>query len=64
MRIFVEKEDKTIEKSFAGKGSELLKELGISPENVLIVKNGEVVSEDEKLDPDDEIKLLSVVSGG
>ena len=64
MKIFVEKEDKTIEKSFAGKGSALLKEMEISPENVLIVKNGVVVSEDEHLDDTDKITLLSVVSGG
>ena len=42
----------------------LLKDLGINPDSVLIVKNGEVVLADEPLGKDDIVELLSVISGG
>jgi len=64
MKVFIERDNvkKTI--SFSGSSSNLLKLLGINAEEVLIVKNGELVSLDEFIEDDDEIKLLSVVSGG
>lgn len=64
MKIFVEKENKLIEKTFEGIASSLLTELDIILEDVLIIRNGELVTEDEFLNNDDEIKLLSVISGG
>jgi len=42
----------------------LLKILGISPSEVVPVKNGIIVTEKEVLRDGDEIRLLSVVSGG
>lgn len=64
MKIFVEKENKLIEKTFEGIASSLLNELDVVLEDVLIIRNGELVTEDEFLNNDDEIKLLSVISGG
>lgn len=64
MKIWIERENKTIEKSFSGRGADLLKELNLYNEEVVISKNGEVVSENEELADSDEIKLLSVISGG
>ncbi len=44
--------------------SDLLKQLKINPEVVIVVRNNEVITEDEILNDNDTIELLSVVSGG
>ena len=64
MKIFLEKtkEEKTI--SFNGTCAELLEKLNINSEEVIIVKNNELVSLEEPCEDNDEIRLLSVVSGG
>ncbi|MCA9477623.1 MAG: MoaD/ThiS family protein [Nanoarchaeota archaeon] len=64
MKITIERTKETIEKEFSGKAMDLLKEIGVLVEDVLIIKNGQLVTEDEELDDSDEIKLLSVISGG
>jgi len=42
----------------------LLKKLNINPVNVIVSRDNELILEDEKLNNDDEIKILSVISGG
>ena len=64
MNIFIERENKKLTKKFKGTAQDLLKDLKINPETVLIVKNNEVVTEDESLNDKDTIKILSVISGG
>lgn len=41
-----------------------LKKLDILSETVLALRDGEVITEDELLQDGDEIKLVSVISGG
>ena len=43
---------------------EIMKKLAINPQTVIIVKNSELITEDEPLKDKDEIKFLSVISGG
>ncbi len=64
VRVFIEREKRTADEKFAGPIRELLGRLGLDPETVVVVKNGEVVTEDERCGERDEVKLLSVVSGG
>lgn len=64
MKIVVERTKETIEKEFNGLAKDLLRELNILVEDVLIIKNGQLVTEDEELKTTDIIKLLSVISGG
>lgn len=66
MKIHIEKDNKVIEKQIDKKIKviDLLKELNISPEAVIVTRGDEVITEDEYLSNDDEIKLLSVISGG
>ena len=64
MHIYIEQQNKKLNKKFKGNAKKLLDELGISASAVLIIKNGELITEDEILKNTDEIKLLSVVSGG
>ena len=64
MKVYIEHKDEKIELKFTGTVKELLGKLKINPEEVLSTRNGELLLEDENLSDDDEIKLLSVVSGG
>ncbi|MBT4334678.1 thiamine biosynthesis protein ThiS [archaeon] len=43
---------------------EAAKELKINLEEVIVVKNNELVTESAELKDNDEIKFLSVISGG
>lgn len=38
--------------------------VGLNPEAVLAVRDGELVTEDTRIDDGDEIRLLAVISGG
>ncbi len=64
MKIYIEKDDKQLELNKSLTGLELLKELNINPNTVIIVKNNEVVLSEEELSETDDVKILSVVSGG
>jgi len=44
--------------------NEILKELKIKSNTVIVVINNTVVTEDKKINKEDKIKILSVVSGG
>ena len=41
-----------------------LQKIGVLPESVLAVRNGEMILEDEILKDGDVVKLVSVISGG
>lgn len=43
---------------------QLLKKLKLLPESVLVVRNGQLITEDHHLAPDDAVKIVAVVSGG
>lgn len=65
MKVYIEKEDRLLELKANDKDIKgLLEDLKINPSTVLTVRNGEVVLEDESLEEDDDIKILSVISGG
>lgn len=64
MKIYIERTKENKELNFNGLVQELLDTLKILSENVLVVRNGKIITEDEKLTNNDEIKILSVVSGG
>jgi sulfur carrier protein len=41
-----------------------LQKLNIEPDSVLITRNGELITDDEIIQENDEIKLVPVISGG
>jgi sulfur carrier protein len=41
-----------------------LAELSLSPESYLLVRNGELLNENDWLKDGDEIKIVAVISGG
>jgi sulfur carrier protein ThiS len=66
VRVFIQRlgETRLVELGESSSVGELLKTLGISPSEVVPVRNGIIVTEKEALRDCDEIRLLSVVSGG
>ncbi|MFH0752789.1 MAG: MoaD/ThiS family protein [archaeon] len=63
MKVYIEKtkEKKEINSKTV---AELLEKLGINPTTVIAVVNGEAATEDAELSAEDEITIMSVVSGG
>jgi sulfur carrier protein ThiS len=41
-----------------------LQKLNLEPDSVLAIRNGELITDDEIILMDDEIKLIPVISGG
>jgi sulfur carrier protein ThiS len=64
MKVYDEKDNKWIKIEFEGKVKDLMQELNLNIENYLIVRGDEAITEEDKVKNSDEIKLLSVVSGG
>jgi thiamine biosynthesis protein ThiS len=64
VELFIEKDNLRKDLRFSGTVSKLLAKLKIAPESVVVVKNNEIVTEDETLSDSDSVELLSVVSGG
>lgn len=64
MRVFIERQNNWVKLDFKGSVKQLLKNLKQNPEQVLVVRADELLTEDELLTNDAEIKILSVVSGG
>lgn len=63
MKVYIEREDREREVK-AKTVKELLKKLNINPITVIVAKNNELVTDDEKLSERDEVKIMSVISGG
>ena len=43
---------------------QMLRRISLLPESVLVVRDGRLLTEDLRLQPGDEIKIVSVISGG
>jgi len=63
VNVFVERENKYANVK-ARNSNEIMRLLNINPETVLIVKNNELILAEESLSEKDEVKFLSVISGG
>lgn len=46
------------------KAKELLQKMGLSPLSSLVVKNGEVISEEDFVEEGDEVRVINAISGG
>lgn len=64
MKIYIERTKENKDLDFSGSVQKLLDTLEILSETVLVAKDGVILTEDEELTNTDEIKILSVVSGG
>lgn len=63
MRVYIERTNENKEVK-ANTVAELLKKLKLNQTIVLVIKNNTLVTETERLKDTDEIKIISVVSGG
>jgi len=43
---------------------QVLNRMKLLPESVLVLRNGNLVPEDERLEVGDEVKVVAVISGG
>lgn len=64
MNIFIERSNTLKTVQFSGKVKALIKKLELNTETILITRNKELVTEEDILKNTDEIKILSVISGG
>lgn len=42
----------------------LLRKLELLPESVMVIRGSTLLTEDERINPDDEVEIRSVISGG
>ncbi|VVB73648.1 Uncharacterised protein [uncultured archaeon] len=49
---------------FSGTAQQLLDKLGISEQIVLVKRNGEIITELDRIDGEDEIEIQKVILGG
>jgi sulfur carrier protein ThiS len=64
MKVFVERTRESKSIQFEGTVNLLLESLGINPEEVLVTRGDELLTESDSVSNSDNIKLLSVISGG
>jgi sulfur carrier protein len=62
MKLKIDNKEK--EMDFKGRISDLLDSLSLNPETLVVLKNGKVVSEDEKAGNNDILEIISAVSSG
>ena len=59
-----EKVEKNIELDENSSIKDLLAKMNINPVTVIVSKDNNIITEDEKINDKDKIKLISVISGG
>jgi len=65
IKVFIERDMKEFEIEFKGETvKDLLNSLNLDWARHVVIKNGEIVTEDEKINDRDYIKILDAVSGG
>ena len=42
----------------------VLEDIGVDPETVIAIREGEMITADETLRDEDDVKLISIISGG
>ena len=66
VNVFIDRENKNAKLDLENNSivTDLLKKLDINPVTVIVSRNNELILEEEKLNNNDEIRILSVISGG
>lgn len=66
IKVFYDREnkEKTIELANNSTAKDLLVKMKLNPVTVIISRGHDIITEDEKLKNKDNIKLISVISGG
>ncbi len=64
MKVYIERNDEKRAIRFKGSVGDLLGVLKINSETVLVVRDSQLLMPDDLIDDSDEIRILSVISGG
>jgi|AntRauTorckE6833_2_1112554.scaffolds.fasta_scaffold172309_1 sulfur carrier protein ThiS len=64
MQVYIERSDEQHELEFSGSAEALCDHFNVNPQTVLIVKDGQLITEEIEVDGAQEVKLITVVSGG
>ena len=64
--VFFDKEnkEKTIEVGGNASVKDLLNKMNVNPVTVIVSRDNNIITEDEKVNDNDKIRLFSVISGG
>ena len=66
INVFFDREnkEKTIELDINSSVKDLLTKMNVNPVTVIVSRDDNIITEDEKVNDSDKIKLISVISGG
>ena len=66
INVFFDREnkEKTIELDINSSLKDLLTKMNVNPVTVIVSRDDNIITEDEKVNDSDKIKLISVISGG
>jgi len=64
MKVVVNNQEKEVSIKEEITINELLKKLNLNRESVVVIVNGEIRVEEEKISNNDEVKIISAISGG
>ena len=66
INVFFDREnkEKTVEIDKNSSVKDLLGKMNINPVTVIVSRNSSIITEDEEVNDNDKIKLISVISGG
>ena len=66
INVFIDREnkEKSIELDVNSSVKDLLSKLNINPVTVIVSRKDNIIMEDEKVNDNDKINLISVISGG
>ncbi|MCD6574298.1 MoaD/ThiS family protein [Candidatus Aerophobetes bacterium] len=60
----VKVKDKVYQFNSKMRGIELLKKLNLQPQSNIIIRNGQVITEEDYLEPKDSVEIINAISGG
>jgi sulfur carrier protein len=64
MKVKLRNPDRVVEVTGAKNVLDVLRELGIVPESVLVIRDANLLTRDERVGENDEIEVRPVLSGG
>ena len=64
MRVHIRNPDRELEVAGPRRVRELLAELAIDPDTVLVIRDGTLITREERVEDGDRVEIRPVISGG
>lgn len=64
MRVHIRNPDRDVEVMGPRRVRELLAELAIDPDTVLVIRDGSLITREERVEDGDRVEIRPVISGG